>query len=259
MSYELTTRTWLSVMRRAVGAPKISPRGMPTQELLHNTTSWEMEYPMILLAERRLNFKFMFAEAYWILSGSNSLEFLTPYCAEIAKFSDNGETLSGAYGVPLMEQAGAVLQKLVDEPDTRQAIITLWKPNFGSKDVPCTVCLQFLIRNGRLDLSVYMRSSDIWLGLPYDVFTFSMIGWWITLNLRHIWDSRSLEVGRLNITAGSQHLYEQNKTRVSECLNAKIDFERIGAIRPMSLYGLNTPDDLMKWLGTRRDNPKIEI
>ena len=118
----------------------------------------------------------MAAEAYWILSGDNTVTGIAPYSSSMAKFSDDGITLAGAYGVPFREQVEHVCEALDDDPDTHQATMTFWRPSpEPSKDIPCAVALDFKLRNGKLNLHVFMRSSDQWLGLPYDIFSFSLI------------------------------------------------------------------------------------
>jgi len=85
----------------------------------------------------------------------------------------------GAYGERIKLQAYNAINKLMTDLDTRQAIVTLWDPWMdnvkGKKDYPCTIALQFSIRDGLLDMNVIMRSNDVWLGLPYDVFQFTQL------------------------------------------------------------------------------------
>src|SRR6185437_1604974 len=72
-----------------------------------------------------------------------------------------------------------------------------------TKDVPCTLTLQFFIRLGRLHTIVTMRSSDAFLGFPYDIYNFSMIGNTLAGEL-------GVEVGTTTMQLGSFHLYERD-------------------------------------------------
>ena len=70
-----------------------------------------------------------------------------------------------------------------------------------------------MIRNNRLHCFDTMRSSDIWLGWPYDVFNMSMISRYVLLYLKSIDEiaiDHDIELGNLYLTAGSLHLYEKN-------------------------------------------------
>jgi thymidylate synthase len=66
----------------------------------------------------------------------------------------------------------------------------------------------FKIRDDKLHLSVFMRSSDVWLGLPYDIFAFSMVAYLMVVELRSAYPK--LAPGCLWITAASSHLYARD-------------------------------------------------
>src|SRR5688500_457046 len=177
---------WLGAPRSLVNTaidPRsqlVGPRGMATIERQAVMTTVNMSLPVVTVPSRKLSYKFMAAEAFWILTGDNRVETIEPYCKEIAKFSDDGEVFAGAYGPRIVEQLPFVLRYLKEDTDTRQAVLTDWKeapPD--SKDTPCTVAMVFQLRKGELDLHVFMRSSDVWLGLPYDIFNFSMVAWFV--------------------------------------------------------------------------------
>jgi thymidylate synthase len=76
----------------------------------------------------------------------------------------------------------------------------LWQP---TRDVPCTLTWQFFIRDEKLELHVNMRSNDVWLGLPYDLFNFTSIQ-------RHLAARLDVGIGDYYHHVGSLHLYEPN-------------------------------------------------
>lgn len=176
----------------------------------------------------------MAAEALWILGGSARVEDIVPWCKNIAKYSDSGYIFQGAYGPKVAEQAHYVIETLSSDLSTRQAIINIWRemPR-ESLDIPCTLSLQFLHREGVLHLIVTMRSSDVWLGLPYDMFNFSMILHYIVHRLAED-EGHQVIPGNVYITAGSQHLYERNLEEARVCLRAHIP-EDLTGIRFASL------------------------
>lgn len=190
---------------------RVAPRGMPILELDHHTVAVDMRYPVLRCADRKLNYRFMAAEALWIISGANDLASLAEHNPNMAKFSDDGVTLAGAYGPRIMSQIEYAVKKLVDDRDTRQATLTIWQPNpASSKDIPCTVAMDFKIRDEKLNLHVFMRSSDAWLGLPYDVFSFTSVAAKVLSKLNIRTFPAYATLGTLYLTAASSHLYEEH-------------------------------------------------
>ncbi len=213
---------WLDTLRKifAEGAD-VSPRGMKTIELQHHTVQLNMNTPVVLCPKRELSYTFLAGEALWILAGDDRVETIAPYNKNIAKFSDDGHRFFGAYGPRIMEQFEYVVQKLIEDRDTRQSVMTIWRPNPPkTKDVPCTVAIMFSNRKGRLHCHVFMRSSDAWLGLPYDVFNFSMLAAKVACEFnRRCRPEDTLELGFLHLTAASSHLYERNFALAQDCID----------------------------------------
>jgi thymidylate synthase len=192
----------------AVRGQVISPRGILTREQLNVQLHVSDLQNNILDSERNLNHKFMVAEWLWIMAGSDNLETIAQYNSQMRRFTDNGVVLTGAYGPRLMPQLHYLIHTLMNDPNTRQAVATIWTPNpQPSKDIPCTISLQVLIRDGHLHGIVNMRSSDIWLGLPYDFFTFSMIVNYIGLFFATCAPERRAQLGSLSFNLGSSHIY----------------------------------------------------
>jgi thymidylate synthase len=188
------------------------PRGKTTKEMLHHTICVDMRKSVVLIPERKLNYRFMTAEAHWILTGDNKVSSIEPYNKHIAQFSDDGLTFFGAYGPKIMGQMPYVVEKLMSDPMTRQAGLTIWRESPPeTKDYPCTISMFFSLRNWRLNNHVFMRSSDQWLGIPYDIFNFSCVGYMVCAYLNSMNnEDTEIKPGALYITAASSHLYEQN-------------------------------------------------
>ena len=230
---------------------KVAPRGKPTLELMQQTVTIDMRRPVLLTPARKLNYKFMAAEAYWILSGSDSVSDIAPWNKNISAFSDDGVTFFGAYGPKILSQLDYVVNRLRVDPDSRQAGLTIWRENPpATKDVPCTVAIFANIRDGQLNLSVYMRSSDLWLGLPYDIFNFSMLAHLICANLPGQLEGVTISPGNLYVTAFSSHLYKENMLAASECLKALT----IPDQSPTPDFMHQSMDDLLVRLAKLRDS-----
>lgn len=158
-------------------------------------------------------------ELCWYLAKSNDLEFISYYIPAYKEFAD-GDFIFGAYGPRLFKWKGTsqldnVISMLKKKPDTRQAVIQLFDAKDIAethKDTPCTCTLQFLIRDGKLQMFTNMRSNDAHLGLPHDVFSFTMLQEIVARTL-------SIEVGTYKHAVGSLHLYEKNVDAARNFLN----------------------------------------
>lgn len=168
------------------------------------------------LTERKGTIFSCLGELIWYLSGSNKLDFIKYYIQIYDKFSDDGETLYGAYGPRLFGESNSaqisnVFSILKSKKTTRQAVVQIFdykdilEPH---KDIPCTCTLQFFIRDGKLDLYTSMRSNDAYKGLPHDIFSFTMIQEIMARKL-------SVELGTYRHFVGSLHIYESDLENIN--------------------------------------------
>jgi thymidylate synthase len=257
------TEGWLTDLSRVVGQGlRVSPRGQSTLELVgFQSSPVDMSQPFLTSKPRKLGYRFMAAEAAWILSGDNRVETISPYSKEISNFSDDGKVFAGAYGPKVLDQIEYVVESLAKDRDTRQAVLTIWRENPGpSKDVPCTVSVQWLVRDGLLHCVDTMRSSDLWLGHPYDVVNFSMLSVMVAVELRDKFDVK-VGLGSLFLQAGSKHVYERNLEGAKLCLDELVDFKsefkRPDPGPTVSVDKFDCSEHLVEHLWTLADSGKI--
>lgn len=231
------------------------PRGKKTREIINHSCNIDMNFPVLSLTERHLNYQFMCAEAHWIISGDDRVESIEKYNKKFVEYSDDGVTFYGAYGPMVRKQLAHVISKLVRDRDTRQAVMTTWKPNppQHTKDVPCTISDQFLIRDNRLHVIHNMRSSDIWLGVPYDIFSFSMLAAYICIDLRDTYPD--LQLGNMYFNAGSRHLYDTHFETAATLLSKPAAY----VYHPIDLERYERPDDLLRHLELLKDKRFDEL
>jgi thymidylate synthase len=193
------------------------PRGRLTKEIIGASfTIANSSYGVITSPTRKINPSFMAAEFLWIILGLNDASMITPFNKKIGDYSDDGVTFNGAYGPKVAEQLPYVIRTLKQDPDSRQALLTLWRERpMPSKDIPCTTSMQFFIREGYLDMVTYMRSNDLWLGLPYDVFNFTMIQQYVARAVNAI-------PGEYHHHVGSFHLYEPDWEKARAVVDEKL-------------------------------------
>ncbi|MEW8232254.1 MAG: thymidylate synthase [Candidatus Thiodiazotropha endolucinida] len=159
-------------------------------------------------------------ELLWYLSGTNSLDFIRYYIPAYSEESEDGTTIYGAYGPRLFNSPGGdqinnVITLLNNKPHSRRAVIQIFDSRDIEKnrqEIPCTCIMQFLIREKRLNMYTYMRSNDSFIGLPHDIFTFTMIQEIIARSL-------GTGMGKYVHTVGSLHLYLKNTVGVNEFMN----------------------------------------
>lgn len=163
-------------------------------------------------------------ELLWYFSKSNDLRFITYYISQYKDESDDGKTVYGGYGPRLfklrrgrkhIDQLQNVCSLLTQNPHSRRAVIQLFDAADiaeNHKEIPCTCTLQFLVRAGQLDLIVTMRSNDAYLGLPHDVFAFTMLQEFFARRL-------GVELGTYKHFVGSLHLYQKHRRKAQQFLD----------------------------------------
>jgi thymidylate synthase len=152
-------------------------------------------------------------ELLWYLSGDNRLDFIDPYISGYRAETEDGVTIYGGYGPRLFrqrgyDQVGNVIALLRERPASRRAVIQIFNAeDIADKhaDIPCTTTLQFFIREERLNLITTMRSNDAYIGLPHDVFCFTMLQEIVARALDR-------EIGRYRHFVASMHLYAKHRS-----------------------------------------------
>ncbi len=158
-------------------------------------------------------------ELCWYLASSNKLDFIEYYIRNYKESAD-GDEIFGGYGPRLfnwdgINQVENVIERLRDKPSSRKAVIQLFdRIDITEKrnDVACTCTMQFLIRDEKLIMITHMRSNDVFIGLPHDIFCFTMIQELVARSL-------SSQLGTYKHAVGSLHLYETFNKRAHEFLN----------------------------------------
>ena len=195
-----------------------SPRGQKVRETLEcDIKILHPEDNLVYSKARCLSPYYIAGEYYWYKSGSNKVKDIynhSKFWDKIQNEDENGNpngTVNSGYGYYIFrkDENGVsnfdkIIKSLSEDNDTRQAVLQIpITRNIGKKDTPCTSSVQFILRHGKLNCTVYMRSNDIWLGFPYDVFNFTM--WQL-----EIAKALGVEVGWYRHVVGSLHVYERH-------------------------------------------------
>ncbi len=184
--------------------------------------------PVCRLKARKLSPLFLFLEPFYLFTTQQSTDIvgaLSAYAPNLKKLALNEKTgkFDGNYGdrIHLMntgDQMLRIYKLLKQDIHSRRAVLTIHNPVWDivdseSKDIPCTLSLQFLFREGMLDCYCTMRSNDVWYGTPHNVMMFTFLqralaGW------------LSVPTGLYHHRANSFHLYTALEQKAKDFVDA---------------------------------------
>lgn len=192
-----------------------------------NGPVWRMDGPVttmyreprervLVWPARDANPFFHLFESLWMLAGRDDLAPLTWYVQRMRDFSDDGETLRGAYGQRWLhffghDQLAIIIETLRSNPDDRRCVLGMWGAaddlGVDSRDVPCNLVAKFSRgRRGELNMTVFCRSNDIvWGAYGANAVHFSILQEYMAAGI-------GCEVGRYWQVSDDWHGYEKTVT-----------------------------------------------
>lgn len=209
-------------------------RGRPSDSRIGNTLEiigWsgvltDLEYTFLCNPRRKLSASYAAAELIWYLSGEANINRIRFYAPQYEQYAE-GNIAYGAYGERLKnnirncDQMRLAIKMLNTSPASRQCVLSMWRPDDmlmayeqKHKDLPCTLNWQFFMREGELHMVTNMRSQDVWLGMPYDIFV-------NTCMMRLLANDLQVKMGTYTHNCGSLHIYEKNweAAREARCIH----------------------------------------
>ncbi len=235
-AYENFTQAYYSLVDQTYNGYEYetAPRDMKIRENLF--TSFVIVNPrdrLLYVPERKFSLHYLMAEILWYISGCNRTDWISNYSSFWSQISDDGVTANSAYGARIFvehdyqeaydkegirlnyTQWQYVKDELTRDRDSRRAVIHIRQPQDSAlavKDMPCTLNLQFFIRDQKLHLIVQMRSNDLILGTALDVPAFTFLQEMMALEL-------GVELGYYYHTSNSMHIYERHYNMCEDILN----------------------------------------
>ena len=219
-TFENFTECYLSLIDATMNSYEFesAPRNQKIKEIIGATftiTNPRHRIPTVL--GRKFGLTYLAAEIVWYLSGNNETSWISKYSNFWSNISDDGKTANSAYGARLFTYHPAIAQnryvqwdyivnELKRDPDSRRAVMHLRTPDDSidaKLDVPCTLALQFFIRDNELHQVVHMRSSDVIFGIAYDVPAF-------TLFQEILANELGVGLGTYTHVSNSLHIYERH-------------------------------------------------
>lgn len=186
---------------------------------------------------RNISKAYLCAELTWYMLARNDVAFINPFAGLWSRISDDGKTSYSAYGDIVFKRHGfnqidKIIELLAKDPMSRRAVVNFNVPNknvIETKDEICTIALQFIIRDGKLNCTGIMRSNDIWYGLPYDVVFFTEIQKYIAHRL-------NVQVGTYVHDVISLHCYDRNYDDMEKIIKTQKTEEISIDIEKLNMY-----------------------
>jgi thymidylate synthase len=226
-------RQYLDLMKYVIdhGIRKDDRTGTGTLSIFGHQMRFDLSAGFPLLTTKKLHLKSIIYELLWFLKGDSNVKYLQEHGVSIWNdWADESGELGPVYGAQWrswrtpdsnsIDQITQVIDQIKMNPSSRRLIVSAW--NVGEIDKmalpPCHVLFQFYVAQGKLSCQLYQRSADVFLGLPFNIASYSLL----TLMMAQACD---LEPGELIHTLGDTHLY------VNHLDQARIQLER----QPLSL------------------------
>lgn len=191
----------------------ISPRGQKTLELENYLAVFEPYERFANFPSRKLSLNYIKAELLWYLKGDPQDLSICDKAKLWREMVTDGQ-LNSNYGSYVFKngQLDYVVECLLKDPSSRRAIISILGKEhlyLENKDVPCTVSLGFMIRNGELKCTVIMRSCDAIYGMSNDIPFFSFVQECVLVCLNDSLKDKLL-LGQLDLFVQSLHVYDRH-------------------------------------------------
>lgn len=177
-----------------------------------------------LLTTKKLHVKSILYELLWFLRGETNIRFLNENGVRIwNEWADEYGELGHIYGYQWrswpdaqgnsIDQISAVVDSIRRNPDSRRHIVSAW--NVGELDQmalpPCHILFQFYVAEGKLSCQLYQRSADIFLGVPFNIASYSFL---VTMMAQ----VTGLQAGEFILTLGDAHIYMNHLEQVQDQL-----------------------------------------
>lgn len=191
-----------------------APRGLEIIEIENFRVAFPPYVRFINFKSRKLNLEYIKREFLWYLKADKYDTSIAEHASLWKSLINKDGSINSNYGQYLfrLPQFANVIDTLAIDKDSRRAAMTILQPQHllsDTKDVPCTYCINFHIRNNKLNMMVHMRSQDAVYGLGNDLPTFSFIHEMMHVCLRDL-KYIDLEIGSYMHTVDSFHAYKKH-------------------------------------------------
>jgi thymidylate synthase len=207
------------------GADKRDRTGTGARSVFGHQMRFDLRQGFPLVTTKKLHLRSIIHELLWFLRGESNLRYLHEHDVTIwDEWADERGELGPVYGVQWrswptpdgghVDQIANVLAEIRRNPDSRRLIVSAW--NVGDipkmRLPPCHLLFQFYVADGRLSCQLYQRSCDIFLGVPFNIASYSLLTHMVAQQC-------DLDVGDFVWTGGDCHIYSNHFEQVRQQLS----------------------------------------
>ena len=201
------------------GVEKSDRTGTGTRSVFGYQMRFNLQEGFPLVTTKKLHLRSIIHELLWFLQGDSNIKYLKDNGVSIwDEWADENGELGPVYGVQWrnwtgreqnVDQIAELIKTIKTNPDSRRMIVTAWNVAEIHKMAlpPCHMMFQVYVANGKLSCQLYQRSCDIFLGVPFNIASYSL--------LTHMLAQQcDLEVGDFVWTGGDCHIYSNHYEQV---------------------------------------------
>lgn len=202
------------------GVDKNDRTGVGTRSVFGYQMRFNLAEGFPLVTTKKLHIRSIVHELLWFLSGSSNIKYLHDNGVSIwDEWADENGNLGPVYGVQWrswpaadgrkIDQITNLVEGIKKNPDSRRHLVVAWNPAEVDKMAlpPCHCLFQFYVANGKLSCQLYQRSCDIFLGVPFNIASYSLLTHMIAQQC-------DLDVGDFVWTGGDCHIYKNHFEQV---------------------------------------------
>lgn len=208
-------KQYLDLLNRILeeGVEKKDRTGTGTISVFGNQMRFHLEDGFPLLTTKKLHLKSIIYELLWFLKGDTNAHYLQEHGVRIwNEWADEDGNLGHIYGYQWrswpdyqgghIDQITEVINQIKNNPDSRRMIVSAWNvADLKNMNLPpCHILFQFYVANGKLSCQLYQRSADTFLGVPFNIASYSLL----TMMVAQVC---GLQPGDFVYTTGDTHIY----------------------------------------------------
>jgi thymidylate synthase len=202
------------------GVEKSDRTGTGTKSCFGYQMRFDLQKGFPLVTTKKLHLKSIIYELLWFLKGESNIAYLKEHGVSIwNEWADANGELGPVYGKQwrswegadgkIVDQISDLVKQIKTNPDSRRLIVSAWNVTDLPKMalMPCHVLFQFYVGDGKLSCQLYQRSADVFLGVPFNIASYSLL----TMMIAQVCD---LEPGEFIHTFGDVHIYNNHIEQV---------------------------------------------
>ncbi len=201
------------------GTDKPNRTGIDTRSVFGAQMRFDLSKGFPLVTTKKVHLKSIIHELIWLLSGNTNIKYLKDNNVRIwNEWADEDGNLGPVYGAQWrnfngqgIDQIKDVVNRLKTNPNDRRMIVSAWNPAQIDQMAlpPCHAFFQFYTANGKLSCQLYQRSCDMFLGVPFNIASYSLL----TMMMAQV---TGFEPGDFVHTLGDAHIYHNHFDQVKE-------------------------------------------